>query len=108
MEFIIDNYNNPEYILNLDYSLADKLIKRKIKNTIEKEKIEKRWQLYLTIYPYIITGKLKPLEFSDFCKNLDKNLDDNVENNNNNYQTISDEEMLREIEKIEKEAKNKQ
>ena len=87
--------------------MANKLITRKIKSIAEKEKIEKRWQLYLTIYPYIITGKLKPLEFSDFCKNLDKNLDDNVENNNN-YQTISDEEMLREIEKIEKEAKNKQ
>lgn len=85
--------------------MANKLITRKIKSIAEKEKIEKRWQLYLTIYPYIITGKLKPLEFTEFCKTLDGE----VENKEtiNSYQKMTDEEMLKEIEKIEKEAKNK-
>ena len=85
--------------------MANKLITRKIKSIAEKEKIEKRWQLYLTIYPYIITGKLKPLEFTEFCKTLDGK----VENKETikSYQKMTDEEMLKEIEKIEKEAKNK-
>ena len=85
--------------------MANKLITRKIKSITEKEKIEKRWQLYLTIYPYIITGKLKPLEFTEFCKTLDGK----VENKETikSYENMTDEEMLREIEKIEKEAKNK-
>lgn len=86
--------------------MANKLITRKIKSIAEKEKIEKRWQLYLTIYPYIITGKLKPLEFIEFCKTLDGE----VENKETikSYKEMTDEEMLKEIEKIEKEAKNKQ
>lgn len=85
--------------------MANKLITRKIKSIAEKEKIEKRWQLYLTIYPYIITGKLKPLEFTEFCKTLDGE----VENKETikSYKEMTDEEMLKEIEKIEKEAKNK-
>ena len=85
--------------------MANKLITRKIKSIAEKENIEKRWQLYLTIYPYIITGKLKPLEFTEFCKTLDGE----VENKETikSYQKMTDEEMLKEIEKIEKEAKNK-
>lgn len=85
--------------------MANKLITRKIKSIAEKEKIEKRWQLYLTIYPYIITGKLKPLEFTEFCKTLDGEVED--KETIKSYQKMTDEEMLKEIEKIEKEAKNK-
>lgn len=101
----MDNYSNPDYVFNMQYDLATKIIKRKIEKLIEKEKTEKRWQLYLTIYPYIITGKLKEIEFVDFCKALDGTTKN--ENTINNYKEMSDEEMLKEIEKIEKEAKNK-
>ena len=89
----------------MEYDLANKLITRKIEKIQEKEKIDKRWELYLTIYPLIITGKLKPLEFSEFCKTLDGE----VENKETikSYKNMTNEEMLREIEKIEKEAKNK-
>lgn len=101
----MDNYSNPDYVFNMQYDLATKLIKKKIEKLIEKEKTEKRWQLYLTIYPYIITGKLKEIEFVDFCKALDGNTEN--KKTINDYKEMSDEEMLKEIEKIENEAKNK-
>lgn len=88
----------------MDYALALQIVTDKINFLTQKEVNDKRWQLYLTIYPYMLMGKMKKLEFTDFCKSFEE-AEKKSQVITADYSHMKDEEMLREIEEIEKSAK---
>lgn len=99
----MDNYSSPEFILSMDYALALQIVTDKINFLTQKEINDKRWQLYLTIYPHMLMGKMKRMEFDDFCKTFEEAEKKQV--TVADYSHLTDEEMLREIEELEKSTK---
>lgn len=87
----------------MEYTLALQIVTDKINFLTQKEVNNKRWELYLTVYPYMLMGKMKKLEFIDFCKSFEESEKKQV--TVADYSHLTDEEMLREIEELEKSTK---
>ena len=88
----------------MEYTLALQIVNNKINFLTQKEITNKRWELYLTVYPYMLMGKMKRMEFADFCKSFEE-AEKKSQVITADYSHMKDEEMLREIEEIEKSAK---
>lgn len=102
MSFILDNYSCPEFMLNMDCALALQIINNKIKERENREVVDRRWDMYLSLYPHMIMGKIKLMEFADYCKLFTEKEN---EQQQPDYSNMSDEEMLREIEELEKSSR---
>ena len=87
----------------MEYTLALQIVNNKINFLTQKEISDKRWELYLTVYPYMLMGRIKKMEFVDFCKMFEEAEKKQV--TVADYSYLSDEEMLREIEELEKSTK---
>lgn len=83
--------------MKMGYGKALNIYDSAISNEIEKEKRDKRWMLYTSLYPLMMTGQIKVKEFSEFCDILD-----GKGAGQQQFNDMEEDEALREIEELER------
>ena len=95
-------YNKEAF--NLPYRKALLMYERDILKEYEESQEQKFWGLYSSVYPFMLQGVLKPIEYSEFKKLLtgEKKAEEKQSNNSiDSFNGMSEEEILKFIEDIE-------
>lgn len=81
----------------MNYKKALKIYENCIKKENDKDSYDKKWELYSAIFPLMIKGEVKVLEFDAFCRSLDSKEEVKKERINN----MSEEEALKMLNELE-------
>lgn len=93
-----------ERVLKLPYEKALQIYERDILKEFKESQELKFWGLYSSVYPFMLQGILKPIEYSEFKKLLtgeDKEEKTQPLETINKFDGMSEEEILKFIEEIE-------
>lgn len=91
--------NYDKRIFKIKYDKAFKIYINDMNIKVENDKTEKRFSLYTSLYPYMLLGQMKGMEFSDFNDMLDGK---QQVSSSHKVDMIDEEDALKMIEELKK------